>query len=105
MNAAETKSLGIWTAAERERLLQSVAKLPHPKQVAWSLPEHALYALANAEQGRTGQYRLRQGVRDMAAGEELFRAGLVEARGPYIGNFGMAVRKHAIALLLERDSD
>lgn len=103
MNAAETKSLGIWTEAERERLMKTIAVLPHPKQVAWSLPEHALYALANAEQGRNGQFRLRHGVRGMAAGDELFRAGLAEAGGPYIGSFGMLVRREAIALLLERD--
>jgi hypothetical protein len=105
MNQQNTRSLEIWTTKERAELLKSIAKLPDPRRVAWSLPEHALYALVNAEQGRTGQYRLRHGVRDMAAGEELFRAGLVEARGPYIGNFGMAVRKHAIALLLERDGE
>lgn len=105
MNAAETKSLGIWTEAERAKLLAVVAKLPDPRRVAWSLPEHALYALANAERGRHGQYRLRCGVRDMDAGHILFRAGLVEARGPYLGNFGMSVRRHAIAMLLERDGD
>lgn len=95
----------LWQQAEREELRKVIAVLPDPRRVAWSLPEHALYALANAEQGFGGQYRLRYGVREMAAGEELFRAGIVEARGPYIGSFGMAVRKHAIALLLERDGD
>jgi hypothetical protein len=95
----------LWTVAERERLARHIAVLPDPRQVAWSLPECALYALANAERGAHGQYRLRYGVRDMDAGQILFSAGLVEARGPYLGNFGMAVRKHAIALLLERDGD
>lgn len=88
---------------ERQRLLMSFARLPDPRGVAWRLPECALYALANAERGEHGQYRLRYGVRDMEAGQILFRAGLVEARGPYLGNFGMEVRKHAIALLREWD--
>ena len=105
MNEATTRTVEIWSEAERKRLLASVAILPCPKRVAWSLPEHALYALANAERGAHGQYRLRYGVRDMDAGHILFSAGLVEARGPYLGNFGVAVRKHAIALLLERDAD
>jgi len=105
MNQQNTRSLEIWTAKEREELLKSIAVLPDPRGVAWRLPECALYALANAERGNHGQFRLRHGVRDMEAGHILFRAGLVEARGPYLGNFGMAVRKHAITLLLERDGD
>lgn len=103
MNACNTRSFEIWTAKERVELLKTVAILPSPKRVAWSLPECALFALALAEQGRNGAYRLRHGVRDMEAGEILFSAGLVEARGPYLGNFGMVVRKHAIALLAERE--
>lgn len=92
-----------WSAKERARLLQYVAVLPSPKRVAWSLPECALQALVHAEKGRNGDYRLRHGVRDMEAGDILFRAGLVEAGGPYLGNFGMKVRKEAIALLAERE--
>lgn len=90
---------------ERAELLQHIATLPYPRGIAWSLPECALYALSLAERGRHGQYRLRHGVRDMEAGQILFSAGLVEARGPYLSNFGMAVRKHAVALLLERDGE
>lgn len=97
------RELDLWTAKERTELLKCVAVLPDARRVAWSLPECALQALACAERGRHGQYRLRHGVRDMEAGQILFSAGLVEARGPYLGSFGMSVRKHAVALLLERD--
>lgn len=96
--------LDFWTEKERARLVQSIAVLPDPRGVAWHLPECALQALACAERGQNGQFRLRYGVREMEAGEILFRAGLVEAGGRYLGNFGMLVRKHAIALLFERDA-
>lgn len=96
--------LDSWTEKERARLIQHIAVLPDPRDVAWHLPECALQALVHAERGRNGEYRLRHGVRDMEAGEILFRAGLVEARGPYLGNFGMQVRREAIALLNEREA-
>ena len=94
-----------FTIGEAIEARQVFAQLPNAKRVAWSLPECALQALAHAERGRNGDYRLRHGVRDMEAGEILFIAGLVEARGPYLGNFGIKVRKEAVALLLERDGD
>lgn len=103
MNANTARSIELWTDGERRRLLQSMAVLPDPKHVALSLPECALLALKHAEQGHWGQYRLRHGVRDMEAGQILFRAGCVEARGPYVGNFGMKVRREAISLLAERE--
>jgi len=103
MNKQNARTLELWTARERRELLKSVATLPDARRVARSLPECALHALANAERGKHGQFRLRHGVRDMEAGQILFSAGLVEARGPYLGNFGMSVRKHAIALLAERE--
>jgi hypothetical protein len=105
MNTNNAEALARWSARERVELLKSMANLPDPRRVAWSLPECALHALANAERGQHGQFRLRHGVRDMEAGQILFLSGLVEARGPYLGNFGMSVRKHAIALLFERDGD
>lgn len=80
-------------------LLWHIAVLPGAKRVAWSLPECALQALALAQRGQDGRYRLRLGVRDMEAGQVLFSAGLVEARGPYLTNFGMAVRRHAITMI------
>lgn len=104
MNSRDRELL-MCTAPDRARMLQSFAQLPDPRRVAWSLPECALYALSLAEQSRTGEFRLRSGVRDMEAGQILFAAGLVEARGPYLSNFGRVVRKFAIALLFERDGD
>jgi hypothetical protein len=91
----------LWTVAERQRLMGYIAVLPCPRRVAESLPECALMALIHAERGNHGQYRLRYGVRDMDAGQILFSAGLVEARGPYLGNFGMEVRRHAIIMRAE----
>jgi hypothetical protein len=88
---------------EEMEMLAVIADLPDPERYAWLLPPHALHALANAVQGRNGQFKLRDGVRDMAAGDLLFRAGLVEAGGPYLSNFAMFVRKHAIVLLAERE--
>jgi hypothetical protein len=84
-------------------MLSCIADLPSPRAVAWSLPECALQALKNAEPAGGGTWRLRDGVRDMRAGQLLFRAGCVEARGPYLGAFGMKVRRAAIELLAERE--
>lgn len=105
MNAAETKSLGIWTATERERLLMHVAKLPSPRRVAESLPEICLLALINAERDRFNQYRLMQAYRGTDAARELVAAGVVEIRGVHIGNFGMLVRREAIRMKLDGELD
>lgn len=95
------KTMEVFTEAERRRLLEYIADLPNPRRMAEYLPECALQALINAERGQWGQYRLRHGVRDMEAGIILFRNGCVEARGPYIGPYGMAVRRQAIIMRAE----
>lgn len=85
-------------------MLSCIADLPCPREVAWSLPLCALEALRHAEPIGAGEFRLRDGVREMEAGQILFSAGLVEAGGGRrIGNFGMKVRREAIALLAERE--
>jgi hypothetical protein len=92
-----------FTRDDEMEMLSCIAMLPDPRDVAYSLPLCALEALAHAEPCGSGQYRLRHGVRNMDAGHILFSAGLVVARGREIGNFGMKVRAHAIAMLAERE--
>lgn len=101
MNANETRSLGAWTEEERARLLKSVARLPNPRGMAWRLSDEAFRALVEAEQTRTGEYQLREGHRHSAVATTLMRAGMVEVRGRYLGSFGIAVRKQALALIRE----
>lgn len=90
-----------FTQDQEAEFVSCFASLPSPARVAMSLPECALMALIHAEQGMHGQFRLRHGVRHMEAGQILFSAGLVEAGGPYLGNFGMRVRREAILMSQE----
>lgn len=105
MNANNVRSLEIWTEAQRRELLRHVAVLPCPRRVAESLSHASLTALAHALSDRHGGYRLPANQRDTKAWKQLVAAGVVESGWGGIGNFGMRVRKEAIALLLERDGD
>ena len=87
-------------AARMHARRDCIAQLPPPENVARYLPTEALMALAAAVQVRDG-YKLRDGVRESAMGAELFASGCVEARGPYLGAYGMKVRKVAMRILME----
>lgn len=97
--SSKIREMEQWTEAQRRQLLESVARLPYAPGVAMRLSPAAFRALVDAEKTRTGEFRLIDGVRHTAAGAELFRAGLVEARGPYLGNFGALVREEAMAMV------
>lgn len=93
MNKANTRTLEIWTEAERRKLLETVACLPSPKRVAESLPECCLLALIHAQRNRHNEYLLRHQERGTDAARELVEAGVVEISGVFVSNFGMAVRR------------
>ncbi len=87
----------------RAELMKHVARLPHPRGMAWRLPDDAFRALVEAEETRTGEYALREGARESAVATTLVRYGMVEVRGRMLGNYGMKVREHALALIRERE--
>lgn len=98
MNANNTRTLEIWTEAQRRELLKHVAALPCPIRVAESLDIDALLALINALSDRQGGYRLPACERDTHAWKQLVAAGIVESGWGGIGTFGMRVRKAAIGM-------
>jgi len=100
MNFTETRTLNIWTEAEKRKLLKHVADLPSPKRIAESLEEASLLALIRAERNRFNEYLLRQEDRGGAAARELVEAGVVEISGVFISNFGMQVRREALKMKL-----
>lgn len=82
---------GAITPDEARHLRQYLADLPSPADFAYTLPSALIEALASA-------YRAREGTRltDTALIGHLRRLGLVEMGGPYLSNFGTAVRRALI---------
>lgn len=77
-----------FTAIEARALQQYLADLPDPRAIAATLPAPMADALA-------GAYRAQEGWRvlDAAMLPSLRRYGLCECGGPYLTNFGTAVRR------------
>lgn len=101
MNANNTRTLDLWTEAQRRELLKQVAKLPDPRGMAWRLSDDAFRALIEAERTRTGEYQLSERHRHTAVATTLIRYGMVEVRGQYLGSYGVQVRERALALIRE----
>lgn len=91
----------LWQQAEREEARKVIAVLPDPRRVAESLRYASLTALIHAVRDRHGDYRLPANQRGTNAWKELVAAGIVESGWGGIGNFGMRVRKEAIAMAVE----
>jgi hypothetical protein len=79
---------GAISAAEHQALRQMIADLPRPESYAATLPLALIKALISA-------YRTTGGMRlcDLILIGHLRRLGLVEFGGPYLTNFGTAVRR------------
>ena len=98
MNKNNTRTLELWTEAQRRELLKHVAVLPCPIRVAESLSEASLLALINALSDRHGGYRLPASERGTKTWRQLVAAGIVEGGWGGIGTFGMRVRRVALAM-------
>lgn len=79
---------GTCSQIERRALRQLIADLPSPAEFARFLPSALIEALCSA-------WRTREGIRlsDQTHIAHLRRLGLVEFGGPYLSNFGTAVRR------------
>jgi hypothetical protein len=95
----------MWSQAERQRLMQSIAVLPDPRRVAESLSHAALCALIHAQRDRAGGYKLPRSQRDTSAWKQLVAAGIVESGWGGIGSFGEKVRNSAIKMRLQGEID
>jgi hypothetical protein len=79
---------GYINPVEARALRQFLADLPDPREVALALPGWAVEALANATVGESGPR-----LSDPDRIRDLRPFGLVEYGGPYLTNFGAAVRR------------
>lgn len=79
---------GTCSDIERLALRQLIAELPNAAEFARALPPTLIEALCSA-------WRTREGIRlsDQTHIAHLRRLGLVEFGGPYLSNFGTAVRR------------
>lgn len=82
--------IATWNAAQRRHASKALAHLPHPEEQVYHLNEREILALRTAWQTREG-WRV-----EAQYAAELARDGMCEVRGPFLTNFGMAVRHAAM---------
>ena len=90
------KNAGFERRAHADAMRHIATDLPTPRAVFLDLSLAELELLISAIKGRDGGFYLPHGTRDTETGRSLFLRGLVGARTPYLGVFGMKVRRYCI---------